>query len=67
MSKFVLPDTRHNIDYSKIVYLDKGEFANSSEDIYSTPKPLDAKEDFKLYFKCLGVRAEDKDKFLGQN
>lgn len=58
---------RHNIDNSNIIYLDKGEFTDTSENVYITPKPLDSKEDFKLYFKCLGVRAEDKDKFLGEN
>jgi hypothetical protein len=66
-SKFILPSRIRNIDNSNMVYLDKGNYTEITPDTYEISNQLENIEDFKLYFKALGVGDKDKEKFLGDD
>jgi len=60
---YVLPDRRHYIDGKLIEYLDKGPYSVGDEALQELQFSQADKQEFRLYFKCLG--AKDKDKFMG--
>lgn len=66
-TNFVLPDLRHNLDHSNMVYLDKGTFTDTGLENYQVAQAGMDRDEFKLYFKGLGVGDKDKEKVLGDN